>query len=245
MQPSDWTARISSARGRLPSVKAPQIGELILKGIDGAVENSWESAKHRAKHLEGDSIEDQVRAVTRIFARELATIGAATGAMAAIPVAGTGAAVTAGVAEIGWFTRRMADMILTIAAIHAIEEPTLEERRSWILVILLAGPTAEKTFAKLAGETGKGLGKKATGRISTDALKKINSTMGRTIITKYGTKRGVVALGRVLPFGIGAAIGGTTNYVSVRTVARHADNFFAKLPARVDPEHGIDWVFGS
>ena len=41
-----------------------------------------------------------------------------------------------------------------------------------------------------------------------DRLKKLNLKLGATVFTKYGTKRGGVALGRMLPFGVGAAIGG-------------------------------------
>jgi len=61
-------------------------------------------------------------------------------------------------------------------------------------------------------------------------LRGINSSAGRTIVTKYGTKRGVVALGTALPFGIGAAAGGDANHAIVRLLARHADKFFKNLP---------------
>ena len=40
----------------------------------------------------------------------------------------------------------------------------------------------------------------------------------------------MIALGRVLPFGIGVVIGGGANYAAVRLLARHADKFFTNLP---------------
>jgi len=49
-------------------------------------------------------------------------------------------------------------------------------------------------------------------------------------VRRYGTKRGLIALGRLLPIGVGAAIGGSANYLTIRTLARHADQFFARLP---------------
>lgn len=54
----------------------------------------------------------------------------------------------------------------------------------------------------------------------------------------------MIALGRALPFGIGAVIGGTTNYAFARTIARQADEFFRLLPpgveARVPSQPGGD-----
>lgn len=104
------------------------------------------------------------------------------------------------------------------------------DRRAWILSILVFGDSASKAFTRLAGEVGKGLGEKATKRIPLSVLRGINSSVGRTILTKYGTKRGVIALGTALPLGIGAVVGGSTNYAAVRLLARHANKFFANLP---------------
>ena len=57
-------------------------------------------------------------------------------------------------------------------------------------------------------------------------------------MTKYGTKRGAVALGRALPFGIGAAIGGGANYAFARAIAGHADRFFRDLPPALQARPG-------
>jgi hypothetical protein len=48
-------------------------------------------------------------------------------------------------------------------------------------------------------------------------LKKINTKLGTTVLTKYGTKRGGVALGRMLPFGVGATVGGGVNLIMTRS----------------------------
>jgi hypothetical protein len=37
-----------------------------------------------------------------------------------------------------------------------------------------------------------------------------------TVLTKYGTKRGGVALGRMIPFGVGVAVGGGFNYLTMK-----------------------------
>lgn len=42
-------------------------------------------------------------------------------------------------------------------------------------------------------------------------IQAVNKVLGRHFVTKYGTKQGIVVLGKVIPYGIGAVIGGTAN----------------------------------
>ncbi|WP_284747723.1 hypothetical protein [Amycolatopsis sp. RTGN1] len=53
-------------------------------------------------------------------------------------------------------------------------------------------------------------------------LLKVNKVLGKNFVTKYGTKQGIIALGRVVPFGIGAAIGGGANAALAVRAARRA-----------------------
>ncbi len=160
----------------------------------------------------------------------------AAGATAAAPVVGTAAAIGTAAAELSWFTLRAGDFILAIAAVHGHTEPSIEERRAWVLSILAFGNSAAASLTKLAGEMGKGLGAKATTRIPVEVLRTMKRSLGRTVVTKYGTRRGAIAIGRALPLGIGAAVGGTANYALIRVIGRQADTFFAHLP----PAHVTD-----
>ncbi len=201
-----------------------------MSSVDWAIDNRWTSSKARARRLKGDSVDDKIKALSKLYAQEMGTVGAVVGAAAAVPTIGTAAALSAGVAEFGWFTVRTSELILTIAALHGHTQSTVDERRAWILSVLIFGDGAATGFTKMAGEIGKGMGKKATTKIPFSVIRRINSSLGRTIITKYGKKRGVIALGTAFPFGIGAVIGGTANYTGVRLVARHANKFFKNLP---------------
>jgi hypothetical protein len=204
-------------------------GEIILAGVDRVVAFRWDSARRAADATVGTRSE-RVAQLKRAFARELGTVGAAAGATATVPVVGTAGAVGTAAAELSWFTLRAGDLILAIAAVHGHTEPSVEERRAWVLSILAFGNSAAATFTKLAGEAGKGLGAKTTARIPTEVLRRMNRLLGRTVVTKYGTRRGAIAVGRALPLGFGAAIGGTANYALIRMIARQADTFFAHLP---------------
>lgn len=204
-------------------------GEVVLAGVDRVVSGRWEGARRTAAATTGTR-DERVAQLKRAFSRELGTVGAAAGVVAAAPLVGTAATVATAGAELGWFTLRAGDLILAIAAVHGHTEPSVEERRAWVLSILAFGNSAAATFTKLAGEGGKGLGAKATARIPAEVLRRMNRSLGRTVVTKYGTRRGAIAVGRALPLGIGAAIGGTANYMLVRAIGRHADSFFVHLP---------------
>src|SRR5687768_7175635 len=86
-------------------------GEIVLAGVDRVVTSRWESARRAAAATTGTR-EDRIRQLKRAFARELGTLGAAAGAVAAAPVVGTAASLSTTAAEFSWFTIRAADLIL-------------------------------------------------------------------------------------------------------------------------------------
>lgn len=55
--------------------------------------------------------------------------------------------------------------------------------------------------------------------------------MGKNFVTKYGAKQGILVLGKVVPFGVGAAaIGITGNAAMSRMVIRTTRSAFGPLP---------------
>lgn len=181
-----------------PTIRLSQLAgkaaEVVMSGVDKAVEQRWERDLEVAAPTNGH-ISDRINEIASAFAREMA---------AAVPGAGPITLVGTMAVDLAWFTGRAADLILAVAAVHGQTVATVEQRRAWILPVLAFGDGASVGFTKLAGEVGKGLGRRTTEKIPTELINAINKALGRTIITKYGTKRGVIALGRALPFGIGA-----------------------------------------
>lgn len=206
------------------------VGAALLKGIDVSVEQRWAAAQQRAAGVAGATIDEQVAAVTKSFAREIATVGAMSGAAAAFPGVGTATVLSTSLADVGWVAFRSTELIMTIAALHGRLDATAEERRSWVLAILTFGAGAAAGFDKAASELGKGAAAKATNALPASTFAKVNAVFCRTLAQKYGTKRAVIALGKALPLGVGAAVGGTANYMSSRALARHAHAFFSDLP---------------
>lgn len=63
-------------------------------------------------------------------------------------------------------------------------------------------------------------------KVPVETLRPINRILGRNFITKYGTKQGIIVLGRVAPFGIGAVIGGGANAALATLAVRAARRAF-------------------
>ena len=207
------------------------LGPLLAGAIDKAVERRWARAIDTAAAAPCSTVDERVAALTDAFARELAATGAVAGGTAAVPGIGTATAVASNAGEIGWFALRVSDLILAIAAVHGHTTASVEQRRAWLLSILAFGGDASSEFASVAATiTRSGLGAKATEVVSSEWLGTINRTIAKTLLKRWGARRSAIVLGRLLPFGIGAAIGGTTNFGAVRMIARNADDFFRRAP---------------
>lgn len=222
----------------LPSPLLGVVGKAILKGVDVAVEQRWERAVERAAEAEGDTLDDRLRSVSRRFRHELTSLGAATGAAAAVPGIGTTGALSMMAAEVGWFALRATDLIMTIGAVYGRIESSPEERRAWVLSVLAFGEQAAEEFAQLlhgldrdstirGGQVGAAMVGVLQGDVATvDALRRVNSALAAKVAGKYGFRRGPAVIGKLIPFGIGAVIGGSANWALSRALSAQARKFF-------------------
>jgi hypothetical protein len=229
-RPLDPTAWVQRLVGRLGPEDVERVNRALLVSIDEVSARRWEAAKARAAGLPGDLRPEKIGALTTAMSRELAAAGAAAGAAAASPLVGLGMTVMSATVELGWFTLRAGDLILTIAALHGRPEPTVDERRAWVLAVLLFGGSARDGMAKAINQASTGLTPTPTTRLPVNTIQQVNRIFTRMLLRRYGTRRAAVALGTALPLGVGALIGGSANYVAVQALARHADSFFSRLP---------------
>jgi hypothetical protein len=210
-----------------------KLGQRVLDAVDEGVEKRWGPAVERAGGATGATLDERVVEVTQSFRRELGLAGAAAGGTAAVPGVGVATSTAAFVAELGWSTVRLSDLILTIAALHGHHDAPTDERRLWVLSILTYGDSAASKVARLAGDMGVKVGSSSSQRIPAETVRRMNNRLGYMILSRYGTRRGALALGRMVPFGIGAALGYGLNAYVVKSTARHAHRYFGELPTRV------------
>ncbi len=236
---------------KLPGPAVGALGGIVMKGVDKAVEERWIRALKAADQAEGRTVDERVDNVIAEFRSELTKVGAATGAVAATPVLGTAAASAALAADLGWFAVRSTDLIMTIGAVYGRTDSTMEERRAWVLSILAFGEEAADQFASLLQGTdptirlgseqakSKVASVVGTDAVTIDALRRINASLAAQVAKKYGTRRSALALGKLLPFGIGAAVGGAANFAFVRVVGKQAKRFFTSaLPVGPSASNG-------
>ena len=200
---------------RLGPERSMQLASGMLTAVDEVSAHRWDAAKQRAEKLGGDIRPEKVEALTKAFSRELGGAGAAAGAVAAAPTVGTTATLAATMSELAWFTGRAGDLVLTIAALHGREDPSIDERRAWVLAVLIYGSSARDGFARAVNNATTGMSLAGVdGRIPVATLQMANRVMSSALLRTYGTRRGLAALSRLLPVGVGAAVGWTTKYAA-------------------------------
>jgi hypothetical protein len=96
---------------------------------------------------------------------------------------------------------------------------------------VMLGEAGAKSVQQVAERTGQHWAKHVVRGIPQANINAINKVLGRHFVTKYGTKQGIVVLGRVVPFGIGAAIGGAANAAFSHGIIKAADRAFGVAPA--------------
>lgn len=143
-----------------------------------------------------------LRAAEKQYLAAVTGMGAGVGAAAAAPGVGTALSLAVSTAEMGANLEATALLVLTYAAIHDLDVDDLERRRALFYGVAL-GNAGSVAVEKIAGRTGPHWAKSAVNAVSKDTLAKINGVLGPHFVTKYGTRRGVLVLGRVAPFGVG------------------------------------------
>lgn len=174
---------------------------------------------------------DVVRQLERHYRTTILAIGAASGGTAALPGVGTAASLATGAAEITAFVSATAMYVLALAELHGVPVSDPEVRRALVLAALVGEPAAA-AIQGVAGESGTTWAQVLGRRGSKEKLGGLNGRLGKLLITRFGARQGALALGRAVPFGIGAGIGAAGNAALARAAIRSARRTFGPPPGR-------------
>jgi hypothetical protein len=170
-----------------------------------------------------------VTSLERQYLGAVTTLGVGAGATAAMPGTGTAVGLAVNLAEVATFIEASAVFALAVAEVHGVRVDELERRRTLVMAVLLGN--GGSTFVQTAaGRTGPYWGRNLVRAIPKTTIDAINRVLGPRFVTKYGTKQGILVLGRELPFGIGAVIGGGGNAILGRTTISAARRAFGPAP---------------
>ncbi len=180
--------------------------------------------------------EEITTSLQRQYLAAVTSLGAAGGAAGAVPGPWSPASVALNVAEVGAFLEASTVFILSLAAVHDVRVDDLERRRTLVTAILL-GDSGSAFVQKAAGRTAPHWGKAIVKGIPMSAIHQANGVLGRNFVTKYGTKQGILVLGRQVPFGLGMAIGAGGNAALARTTIAASRRAFGPPPEKWATTH--------
>ena len=140
------------------------------------------------------------------FRRDAGLSSGAVGASAAIPAISTGAAAALTVGQSAAFIASAVTYVLTVAEIQGVHVVDTERRRALVLSALLGKEGSEAVQGQL-GLSSMFWAAQLLMQMPLPSVKSINARLIKRVAKRSAAKGGALALGRLLPFGIGAAIG--------------------------------------
>ena len=152
-----------------------------------------------------DSAELVEMAASR-FRRDAGLSSGAVGASAALPAISTGAAAALTVGQSAAFIASAVTYVLTVAEIQGVHVVDTERRRALVLSALLGKEGSEAVQGQL-GLSSMFWAAQLLMQMPLPSVKSINAHLIKRVAKRSAAKGGALALGRLLPFGIGAAIG--------------------------------------
>ncbi|WP_309065543.1 hypothetical protein [Microbacterium sp.] len=202
---------------------------------------------------------DLLRELDSRYVATVTITSSGVGASAAIPGVGIPIALGLGVADLLFFYETSALYVLAVAELHGVPVDDPERARPLVLGMLL-GQKSQSEIAKwvmsatgvgavtqvkgaASGAVGKALpkgwGEILTEQLPESALAPLTIAIGRESI-KVGGKLGAGTMGKAIPFGVGAVIGGIGSFTFGRDVVKAARLAFPETPTSF-PEWLLDY----
>jgi hypothetical protein len=213
----------------------------LTAAVDQVVRSRHEPAIESVRALRARrptaSTSDLAGAIIARYRRELGGMGAASGAVAAVPGIGTGLVVAGSVSETGWSVLRLGQMILELGAVHGYDARDVEERRAWVFAVLALALGVGEGLEQAAGSVVRRGGAAALKAMPAARVASVNRAVAGRLLVRWGSAQAAIRLGNVVPFGVGAAVGVGANVLLVNLVGSRARAFFddAPLPALPAP----------
>ncbi|WP_254359651.1 hypothetical protein [Microbacterium hominis] len=193
-----------------------------------------------------------VRILERRYLAAVTTGGAAVGATAVVPGIGTGVTLALSGVETVGFLEATTLFAQSVAEVHGLAVSDPERARALVLTLMLGkeGVDLVAQLARQAGGSGASRdrywGEVITKSLPRAAVGPLVDRLKTAFIHQFAARGGASWIGKALPFGIGAAIGGTGNHILGRRVLVGSRRAFGAappaLPADLEPREGAERV---
>jgi len=175
--------------------------------------------------------ESPAQIIERLERRFMLTVtgsGSAVGAAAAFPGVGTVTSLVAIGGEAAFFLEASTLLTLAIAEIHGIPIEHSDRRATLVMAVAL-GDEGALALAKALGSKRGSLTAVANGALPTPVLRTLNKQLTQRVLRRYA-KAAPMAVGKMLPAGIGAALGGVGNRALGKQIITNSRNAFGPPP---------------
>ncbi|WP_411721653.1 hypothetical protein [Mycetocola sp.] len=219
---------------------APELSPLWLRSIDRAlsVQRPVVVAHIRALRRSHPNAtpEQLVRILERRYLTAITTGGAAVGATAMVPGFGTALTLTLAGAETVGFLETTALFAQSVAEVHGITVDDPVRARALVMTLML-GKSGRDLVHQFTGQAFGGgpprtafWGEAVTRKVPQAMMGPIADAIKRRFLKRFVLNQGSSLVGKAMPFGIGAAIGGAGNNFAGRQVVTAARNAFGPAP---------------
>lgn len=217
----------------------------MLKTLDGIlgvqrplVVNHLRALRRKHPELTPEQV---IARLEKQYLSAVSTGGAAVGATAVAPGIGTAAAIGLTVAETVGFLEASAFFGQAVTEVHGIA--VQDEQRAKALVMGLMLGAGGQSLVKRAAEQALGRGgvpgntywgQLITSTMPAGTMGQVIDYLRRAFLRRMARNTGASMLGRAMPFGIGAVIGGIGNNILGRQVVKAAREAFGPAPLQFD-----------
>ncbi|MSS45352.1 hypothetical protein FYJ43_04710 [Cutibacterium sp. WCA-380-WT-3A] len=182
--------------------------------------------------------EQLIKFLDKTYLGTVTASGTGAGMAAAVP---NGAVqIPAAISDLGTFLESSVLYVLAVAEIHGVDVEDFE-RRKFLVMTALLGDTGTKTVTQALGKkTIPYWSKTIINKIPMDAIRTVNKMLDPRFVTKYGTKQGVLVLGKQLPLALGVIVGAGGNAAFSHLVVRSTKQLLGNPPDtwdHLDLEH--------
>lgn len=197
----------------------------------------------RRKHPE-DSPAQLAERLGRQYLTAVMGEGAAAGGTAVVPGVGTVAALGLSAAATVAFLETTALYAQSVAELMGVSTEDPRRAQTLVMAVMLGedGRKLLRDFSSQANGTGTGpLGGAVAAITGASGMSDVLfQQVKRMFMKKFLIKQGAGMLGRLVPFGIGAVIGGVGNRAMGKGVIKAAQNIFGPLPAALPGQLAAD-----
>jgi hypothetical protein len=227
----------------------PQANRFVVGGIDRVltvqrpvVIAHINAIRSRHPHATPDQV---IRILERRFLAAVTTGGALVGASAVIPGVGVGASLALSAVETGGFLEASALFAQSVTEVHGIAVTDPDRARTLVMTLIL-GSAGSDLVKQLAGQAagsgptrGNFWGEMVTKSLPQAAMGQIADRLKKTFVKRFAVQQGTSAVGRAIPFGIGAVVGGTGNNLLGRQIIRSSREAFRDAPREFPEALGL------